>query len=103
MCVRIHEPRQNRFSASIDGTSWSKLASIEFVRWADIDDAGILECYNTVFNYLVCADGDDVPVFDGREPHVIFPQSSRVLMRLIRKIGCFDRIKHLVRARRAEN
>jgi hypothetical protein len=80
MCVRIHEPRQNRFSASIDGTGWSKLASIELARRADIDDAGILECYNTVFNYLICADRDDLPVFDDRERHVIFPQSSRALM-----------------------
>src|SRR5215475_11370176 len=103
MCVRIHEPRQNRFSASIDSTGWSKLASIELVRRADIDDAGILECYNTVFNYLVCADRDDVPVFDDRERHAIFPQSSKVLMRLIRKIGCFDGIKCLVRSRRAED
>jgi hypothetical protein len=79
------------------------LASIELVRWADIDDAGILECYNTVFNYLVCADRDDVPVFEDRECHAIFPQSSRVLARLIRKNRCFDRIKYLVRARRAEN
>src|SRR5215510_3102391 len=103
MCVRIHEPRQKRFPASIDSTGWSELASIELVRRADIDDASILECYNTVFDYLVCADRDDVPVFDDRERHVIFPQSSRVLMRLIRKIRCFDRIKHFVRARRAEN
>jgi hypothetical protein len=79
------------------------LASIELVRWADIDDAGILECYNTVFNYLVCADRDDVPVFEDRECHAIFSQSSRVLARLIRKNRCFDRIKYLVRARRAEN
>src|SRR5215510_9231932 len=103
MCVCIHQPWQNRFSASINSTGWSKLASIELVRRADIDDASILECYNTFFDYLVCADGDDVPVFDDRERHAIFPRSSWVLMRLIRKIRCFDWIKHLVSARRAEN